>query len=331
MKEHEHAFDGKNILISGGAGFIGSNLAHELVKLKANVEIIDSLIPNQGGNLHNLDGIRDKIKLKIADIRDENVVAGFVKDKDLIFNLAAQTGHMSSVLNPLEDLSMNCCGSLVLLEACKKHNPEAKIIYTGTRDQYGKILYNPVDEKHPTNIIDPNGLSKLIAERYHILYYNMYGIKTTSLRLTNTYGPRQQVKIPDLGFIGWFIRLAVDNKEIKIFGDGKTLRDLNYVDDVIRALLMVGLSKKSNGEIFNLGCGTPVSIIDLAKLITKIADSGSFKLVPYPKERKGIEIGDHIADINKIKKTTGWYPKVTLEEGLKRTIEFYRTNKSEYW
>lgn len=331
MKDFTTEFEDKNVLITGGAGFIGSNLAHELVKLKANVEVFDCLLPSQGGNIYNLDGITNKIKLKIADVRDKNAVVESVKNKDLIFNLASQTGHMGSVLDPLTDLDINCRGSLTLLEACKKHNPNVKIIYSGTRGQYGKIIYNPVDEKHPTNPTDPNGVSKLSAEKYHILFYNIHGVKTTSLRLTNTYGQRQQMKDPDLGFVNWFIRLAMDNKEIKIFGDGKIKRDLNHVDDVVRALLMVSLSKKSNGEIFNLGCGTPISIIDLTKLIIKKVGSGSFKLTPYPKERGKIEIGGYVADISKIKKMVGWLPKTPLEEGLEKTIEFYRKNKPKYW
>jgi nucleoside-diphosphate-sugar epimerase len=323
-------FNNSKVLITGGAGFIGSNLAIKLVDLGARVEIFDSLIPEQGGNLHNLDRINEKIKFTKADIRDEKKITQSVKDKDFLFNLAAYTSHEGSMKDPFTDFDINCRGNLVLLEACRKSNPDIKIIYTGTRGQYGKIIYTPVDEKHPINPTDANGISKTTGEMYNFLFHNFYGLKVTSLRLTNIYGPRHFMKNEKLGFVNWFIRLAMDNKKIKIF-DGSQIRDLNFIDDVVQALLMVAINKKTNGEIFNLGSGKPISILDLTKLIIKIARSGSYEQIPYPKERKKIEIGDYVANFNKIKNLVGWKPKTPLEEGLKKTIEFYRLNKKNYW
>jgi len=323
-------FKETEVLITGGLGFIGSNLAHKLVKLDANVTIVDAMIPEMGGNLYNIYEIRDRVKLNFADIRDENAMNQLVKDKDYIFNLAAQLSHTESMKDPFSDLDINCQGHLILLEACRKFNDDTKIIYTGTRAQYGKILYNPVDEKHPINPTDANGITKHACEQYHLLYYNVYGIKTTSLRLTNTYGPRHQMKHKEQGFVGWFIRQAIDNEEIKIFGDGQQVRDINYVDDVVDALLMAAIDDKVNGEVFNLG-GCPVSLLNLVKLIIDAVGRGTYKLVEYPKEWKKIEIGNYIADITKIKNELGWEPKTDIKEGLIKTVKYYERNKSYYW
>lgn len=330
MKDYESFFKEKSVLITGGAGFVGSNLAHRLVQLDAHVEIVDSLIELQGGNESNLDGIIDKIKFHKGDVRDELLIDKLVKDKDFIFNLAAQTGHKKGMEDPFLDLDINGRGSLVLLEACRKFNSNVKIVYTGSRSQYGKILYTPVDERHPMNSADTNGISKLAGEKYHFLYNSVYGIKTTSLRLTNTFGPRHVMKHAKLGFINWFIRLAMDGKEIQVF-EGVQKRDINYVDDVVGALLMVAVNDESVGEAFNLGTGEFITILDLAKLIVRVAGTGSFKVVPYPKDRAKIEIGDHIADITKIKNVIGWTPEISIQEGLERTVEYYRVNKSKYW
>jgi UDP-glucose 4-epimerase len=326
----EDAYIGKNVLITGGLGFIGSNLAHELVRLGSDVTIIDSLYPKGGGNLFNIKGIEDKIKLNFADMRDTAAVNQLVKDKDYIFNLAAQVSHVESMENPFDDLEINCLGTLTLLEACRKYNCRAKIIFSGTRSQYGKILYTPVDEKHPITPVDTNGISKHAAEQYHLLYYRTYGIRATSLRLTNTYGPRHLMKHSRQGFLNWFIRQAMDNEVIKIFGDGLQIRDFHYVDDVVQAHLLAGESKRSEGDVFNLG-GENSNLINLVKLIIKIAQKGSFELIPFPDERKKIEIGNYIANYEKIKRTLGWEPKIGLEEGIKKTVEFYEKHRKEYW
>lgn len=326
----DYTYRGKKVLITGGLGFIGSNLAHELVKLGSDVTIIDALYPKGGGNLFNIKGVEDKIKLNFADMRDTAAVNQLVKDKDYIFNLAAQLSHVESMENPFEDLEINCLGTLALLEACRKYNCEAKIIFSGTRSQYGKIIYTPVDEKHPITPVDTNGISKNAAEQYHLLYYRTYGIRATSLRLTNTYGPRHLMKHNRQGFLNWFIRQAMDNELIKIYGDGLQIRDFHYVDDVVQAHLLAGESKRSEGDVFNLG-GENSNLINLVKLIIKIAQKGSFELIPFPDERKKIEIGNYIANYEKIKKMLGWEPKIGLEEGIRKTVEFYEKHRKEYW
>lgn len=323
-------YRGKKVLITGGLGFIGSNLAHELVKLGSDVTIIDSLYPKGGGNLFNIKGIEDRIRLNFADIRDEAALFQLVRNKDVIFNLAAQSSHVEGMEYPIDDLVINCLGTLMLLEACRKYNCGTKIVFTGTRSQYGKIAYTPVDEKHPIDPADTNGISKHAAEQYHLLYHRTYGIKSTSLRLTNTYGPGHLMKHSKQGFMNWFIRQAIDNETIKIFGDGLQVRDFHYVDDVVRALLIAGLSKGADGEVFNLG-GESSNLLDLVRLIIKIARKGSFELIPFPDERKKIEIGSYIANYDKIKKLLGWTPLIGLEEGIGKTIEFYEKNRKEYW
>ncbi len=315
---------GKRVLITGGAGFIGSNLAYRLLELGADVTIIDSMLPNTGANAHNIEAIKNKIKFVQADIRD-NIINDLVKDKDYIFHLAALISHSGSMEDPISDMDINVKGTLNLLEACRK-NSKAVLVYTGTRSQYGTPQYLPVDEKHPCNPKDINGINKLTAESYILLYYKLYGIKSVCLRLTNTYGPRHQMKHSRQGFLNWFIRLAMDNKKIQVFGNGENKRDFNYIDDVIDALILIA-DKKAYGEIFNLG-GESASILDLAKAVSGIG--GSYELVPYPDEVKRIEVGDFIASYDKLK-NLGWKPKTSLKDGIQKTKEFYEKNKEYYW
>src|SRR3990172_1432866 len=243
-----------------------------------------------------------------------------VKGQDLIFNLAGTLSHIDSMKDPFTDLEINCVSQLYLLEDCRKNNLNVKILFAGTRGQYGKALYLPVDEKHPMHPIDVNGINNIAGEWYHILYYNAYGIKTTSLRLTNTYGPRHQMKHSKQGFLNWFIRLAIDNEDITIYEPGSQKRDFNYVDDVVEAMLLAMASDKTNGEVFNLGTGEPRSIKDIAEMAVKTAGSGKIKFVPYPEEKKKIEIGDYYSSFKKINQILGWKPKVLLEEGFIRTV-----------
>jgi len=320
-------FEDKNCLVTGGAGFIGSNLVHRLVELGSNVTVIDSLVPFQGGNMFNLEDVKDKIQFKKTDIRED--ITKFVKDKNYIFHLAAHTSHIRSMEHPIEDFQINASSTLNILESCRKSNTNVKIIYTGTRSQYGKIIENPVNESHPLNPLDMNGISKTTAENYCMLYDKAYGIKSVSLRLTNTYGPRQQMKSNKLGFMTWFMRLALDNEDIKVFG-GNQVRDLNFVSDVVDAILL-SVSNKTDGEVLNVGSGTGISLLNLVKKIIQIAGSGSYSIHPFPKNNKNIEIGNHITDITKIKTLIGWRPKVPLEEGLRITFDYYKEHKEKYW
>ena len=324
-------FSKKNVLVTGGLGFIGSTLAHELARYEAKVVIVDSLIPHYGGNMFNINGIEDKVKVNIADVRDEYSLNCLVQNQDCIFNMAGTLSHIDSMRDPQTDLEINCRSQLTILEACRKYNSRVKIIFAGTRGQYGKARYLPVDEKHPMEPIDVNGINNIAGEWYHILYNNVYGIRAVSLRLTNVYGPRHQMKHSRQGFLNWFIRLALDNKVIRIFGDGKQLRDFNYVDDVANAILLSAINEKMNGEVYNLGTANPTSVIDVARLIVKIAGSGKIEFAPFPAQKKVIEIGDYYADYSKIQKVCGWRPEVSLEDGIKYTIEFYQRYRKDYW
>ncbi|MBI3649855.1 MAG: NAD-dependent epimerase/dehydratase family protein [Acidobacteria bacterium] len=326
----EASFAKKNILITGGLGFIGSNLAHRLVALGAQVTLIDSLVPDYGGNPFNLHGIEDRLHLNIADVRDEHSMAYLVQGKDYIFNLAGQVSHIDSMENPYIDLEINVRSQLSIMEACRKNNRAVKIIYTSTRQIYGKPMYLPVDENHIANPTDVNGINKLCGELYHILYNNVYGIRAVSLRLTNTYGPRQLMKHARQGFIGLFIRRIVEGREIQIFGDGSQVRDFNYVDDVVDAMLLAAMNEQANGEIYNLGGDEPISLQALVELMIDLNGGGSYQLVPFPPEKKAIDIGDFYGNYAKIKAALGWYPKTSLRDGLKKTLDYYKENLHWY-
>jgi len=323
-------FTDKNVLITGGLGFIGSTLAIKLAQVDANVTIVDSLIPDSGGNIFNIEPVKDKIKINISDLRDKNSMDYLVKDKEYIFNLAGTLSHIDSMKYPYTDLEINCVGQLNILESCRKNNANAKIVFTGTRGQYGKSLYTPVDEKHPLIPIDVNGINKIAGEQYHILYNKVYGIKTCSLRLTNTYGPRHQMKHHRQGVLNWFIKQVIDGEIIKIYGSGRQVRDTSYVDDVVDALVLAMMNKETAGEVYNIG-GEPLSLIDYVEKSIEIFGSGTYELVKYPDESKDIEIGDYIADYSKFTKVTGWKPIIYLEEGIRRTLAYYNQNKSKYW
>ena len=330
MDPREHYRD-KRVMLTGGLGFIGSNLAHRLVEYGADVLIVDSLIPEYGGNLFNVEGIKDRVRINIADVRDASGMRYLVRGQDYIFNLAGQVSHIDSMNDPFTDLEINCRSQLSLLEACRRNNPSVKIIYASTRQIYGAPDYLPVDEKHLLHPTDVNGINKMAGEWYHILYSNVYGIRATSLRLTNTYGPRLLMKHNRQGFIGWFIRLAIDGEEISLYGDGTQLRDLNYVDDVVEALLLAGATDMVNGNVYNLGGPEPVSLLQTVETLMEFCPQASFKLVPFPPEKKRIDIGDYYGDYTKIRKALGWEPRVSLREGLSKTIEYYREHKAHYW
>lgn len=324
-------FANKRIMITGGLGFIGSNLARRLVDLGAHVLLVDSLVPSYGGNLFNVYGIENSVQVNIADVRDEYSMDYLVRGHDVIFNLAGQVSHIDSMRDPYTDLEINCRAQLSILEACRKHNPAVQVLFSGTRQQYGRPLYLPVDEKHPMYPTDVNGVNKLAGEWYHVVYHRAYGLRTCSLRLTNTYGPRMLVKNSRQTALGWFARLAIDNQEIEIWGDGKQLRDYNYVDDVVDAFLRAAASEKACGQVYNLGGRQPVSHLELIETLIAVAGSGSYRLLAWPPERQKIDIGDVYSSYALIHETLGWEPQVELREGLERTVEFYRQYKEKYW
>jgi len=304
----------KHILVTGGLGFIGSNLARRLVDLGAHVTLIDSLIPEYGGNRFNIAGYADRLQVNIADVRDTYAMRALVQGQDILFNLAGQVSHIDSMTDPFTDLEINTRSQLSILEACRYENPAIKIVYAGTRQQYGKPDYLPLDEEHRQNPTDVNGVNKLAGEQYHILYHNAYGLRATSLRLTNTYGPRQLISHNRQGFIGWFVRLAVEGKEIQLYGDGQQRRDLCYVDDVVDAFLRVGATDKSDGQVYNLGGQEPITLLALAQLLVEIAGHGSVRLVPWPPERQRIDIGDVYSSYARIEEVLEWRPITPLHE-----------------
>lgn len=333
MTEAEAAAEkyvGRRVLITGGLGFIGSTLAHAIVPFATRVTLIDSLIPDYGGNLYNIATIADRVNVNISDVRDRYAMNYLVQGHDVMFNLAGTLSHVDSMLNPQIDLEINCNSQLSILEACRANNRDIKIIFAGTRGQYGRAQYLPVDEKHPTFPTDVNGINNNAGEAYHLLYNDVYGLRATSLRLTNTFGPRHQMRHHRQGIINWFIRLALEGKPITIYGDGTQVRDTNYVTDVVRALLLAGADERTNGEVYNIG-GEPTDLLQLAQLISSLADSPGFSTIPYPDDAKAIEIGDYVADWSKAKTVLGWHPRVSLKQGIRMTIDYYRKHHEHYW
>jgi UDP-glucose 4-epimerase len=323
------SFRNARVLITGGLGFIGSNLARRLVEAGARVTLVDSLIPEYGGNLFNVEDLRGKVTVNIADVRDEHSMKHLVLGQDVLFNLAGQTSHMDSLQDPYTDLEINCRAQLSILETCRQYNPDIKIVFASTRQIYGKPEYLPVDEKHLLRPTDVNGINKMAGEWYHILYNNVYGIRACALRLTNTYGPRMRVKDARQTFLGIWIKSLVEGNPFDVWG-GDQLRDFTYVDDAVEALLLAATKEEANGQIYNLGGCEVISLRELADLLVKIHSSGNFHVRVFPNDRKRIDIGDYYADDSKIRSELGWAPQVNLEEGLTRSLDYYRCNLANY-
>jgi UDP-glucose 4-epimerase len=321
------SYAGKRVLITGGLGFIGSNLARRLVEAGAEVVLVDSLIPEYGGSRANIAGIEDRVQVNVSDVRDEHSLPALVAGKDVLFNLAGQTSHVDSLHDPYTDLEINCRAQLSILEACRRENPGVKIVFASTRQLYGRPRYLPVDEKHPLAPVDPNGVNKAAGESYHLVYGAVHGLRTSVLRLTNTYGPRMRVKDDRQTFLGVWLRLAVQGEEVLVFGDGTQKRDFTYVDDAVDAFLLAGSRDEADGEIFNIGgVDPPIALRDLAGLV-----GARYRLVPFPDDRRSIDIGDYYADDSKLRERLGWEPKVPLAEGLRRSLEYYREHGASYW
>ena len=320
-----------DVLVTGGLGFIGSALARRLIEIGARVTLVDSLIPEYGGNPFNIQDIRDRVTVDLTDVRNAAAMSSLIKKRQFLFNLAGQTSHLDSMTDPVTDLNINAAAQLHILEACRLHNRDLKIVFASTRQVYGRPQYLPVDENHPINPIDVNGINKLAGEWYHLLYNDVYKIRACALRLTNTYGPGMRVKDARQTFLGIWIRRLIGQKSIQVFGNGKQRRDFNFVTDVVDALLRVAASDAANGQVFNLGHSECVSLKELATLLAKLNGGGDYELIPFPDDRKAIDIGDYYGDFRKIDKALGWQPKVTLEQGLKQTLEYYRANHARYW
>jgi len=328
--DYQGFYRDRPVMITGGAGFIGSNLAHHLVALDAEVLLVDSLIPDYGGNLFNIRGIEDRVRMNIADVRQESTMSYLVRHVDVIFNLAGQVSHIDSMRDPYTDLEINCRSQLSILEACRRNNPKVKVVFAGTRQVYGKPDFLPVTEQHLVRPTDVNGINKVAGEYYHLVYNNVFGVRACSLRLTNIYGPRQLVKHSRQGFIGWFIRLAVEDREIEVYGDGSQLRDFVFVDDAADAFLRAGASDACNGEVFNVGGIEPVSHRDLVQLLIEVAGSGRVRYIDWPADKKAIDIGSFYADSSRFRAVTGWEPRVGLRDGFERTVAYYRQHLQHY-
>ncbi len=328
--DYRDFYRGRRVMVTGGLGFIGSNLARSLAALGADVLLVDSLIPEYGGHLFNIDGIESQVRVNIADIRQRTTMNYLVRDREVIFNLAGQVSHIDSMLDPYNDLEINCKSQLTVLEACRRNNPDAKVVFAGTRQVYGKPDRLPVDETHLVRPTDINGINKVAGEYYHLVYNNVFGVRACSLRLTNIYGPRQLVRHNRQGFIGWFIRLVVEDKEIQIFGDGQQLRDFVYVEDAADAFLRAGATDDVNGQVFNVGGAQPISHLELVALLIETAGTGSYRLVEWPADKKVIDIGSFYADSTRFRLATGWVPPTTLREGLAQTITYYRQHLPRY-
>lgn len=324
-------YRGKNVLITGGLGFIGSNLAQALVPLGSSVTTLDALLPQFGGNPFNLQGINDRVRVVNGDIRDPTVLQAVVPGADVIFNLAAQVSYTDSLLDPFLDVDINCVGHLHLLEAVRTGAKGAKVCFASSRLVYGKILTLPVDESHPTNPLSIYGVHKLAAEKYHRIYFDRYGVRSSILRIPNPYGPRQQMKHSKYSIVGWFIRSALEGGTLRVFGTGEQERDYLYVDDIVDAFLRLGASDRTDGETYNIGSAEVVRFVDMVDEVLRAVGSGEKKYVPWPSDYERNETGSYHADTRKIAAAVGWQPRVPLPEGIQRTVAYYRRHRDHYW
>ena len=325
-----NAFAGKSVLVTGGLGFLGSNIGRRLVALGARVTLMDSMIPEYGGNRFNVADLEGKVEINIADVRDRSAMDYLIRGRDYLFNFAGQVSHIDSMKDPFTDLDINCKSQLSILESCRANNRGVKVLFAGSRQVYGRPQYLPVDEKHPTLPVDVNGINKIAGEWYHLLYNDVHGVRAVSLRLTNTYGPGQLLKHNRQGFIPWFLRKVVEGDEIQLYGDGAQQRDLNHVDDVVEAFLIAAADERSNGKVYNLAGTPPVSLRELAETMVAVAGKGRISFIPWPPEKKAIDIGSYYGTSALIERELGWRPRVALRDGLERTIRYYQTNYAHY-
>lgn len=325
------AYTSRRVLITGGLGFLGSNLAHRLVELGARVTILDALLPLYGGNGFNVADIQDKVDVEIGDVRDEKLVGRLIKGCHYVFHFAAQVSYIDSAKLPFLDLDLNCGGTLKVLEACRKRAPEAKILFSSSRMVLGRLQYTPVDEEHPTQPLTIYGVHKLACEKYCDFYHRTYGLHTVVLRISNPYGPRQQMKHSKYSILGWFMRQAMEGQTIRIFGDGEQIRDYVYVDDIVRLFLRAGATPATDGLVLNAGSGVGTRFADAVQTVIEIVGNGDTLYVPWPDDYERVETGDFVADMARVRSILGWQEGVGLREGLHRTYEYYRKNFSHYW
>lgn len=324
-------YRGKNVLITGGLGFLGSNVAQALVPLASRVTVLDAQFPQYGANPFNLHGIEDLVRVVQGDIRDPKVLSVVVPGTDVIFNFAAQVSYVDSATEPFLDVDVNCVGHLHVLEAVCKYAPTAKICFSSSRLVYGRILTTPVDETHPTQPLSIYGVHKLAAEKYYRIYFDTKAVRSSVVRIPNPYGPRQQMKHAKYSIVGWFVRQALDDLELTVFGDGTQERDYLYSDDVVDAFLRVGATDRTDGEVYNIGTDERVRFVDMVDTVISVVGSGRKVHVPWPEAYEKNETGSYRADTRKIGSAVGWRPSTRLADGIRRTVEYYRAHRSHYW
>ncbi len=328
---HDRHWRDRRVLITGGLGFLGSNLALRLVEAGAQVTLVDAMLPDLGGNLFNVDPVRERVVVNFADVRDEHLMALMVDGMDVVFHLAAQVSHVKSLSDPYPDIDINLKGTAALLEAVRKVNRRALVVRTGTRGQYGAATRLPVDELAPTYPKGLHEISQLTAEKMLQMYHEVHGVPVVMLRLTNIYGPRAQMRSSHYGVANWLIRLALDGKPITLFGDGLIQRDFVYVDDCVDAMMAAAASSACDGEILNVGDDRPSTFKELAETICAAVPEAAIVYTDFSPERKAQEPGNFYSDIAKIGRLIGWRPTTPLGEGVRRTVEFYRRHREHYW
>lgn len=324
-------FANKNVMITGGLGMIGSTIAHKLVPLGARVTLVDAFIEPYGANDYNIEGIRDNVQISVTDIRDKDAIRHLVKKQDIIFNLAGQVSHNDSLKNPFLDADINYIGHLNVLECVRRNAPEAVVLFAGSRLQFGRIEKNPVDESHPLQPRTPYALNKTAAENMYLFYHQVHRLRCVVFRIANPYGPRSQMKHSKYSMVNWFIRQAMDNQAIKVFGDGLQVRDYIYVDDLAEAFIRAAVSEACMGNVFNVGSGVGTRFRDMAETIVRAAKGGTVEFVPWPHDYINVETGDYVTDIARICEAVSWRPATAFDVGIERTVAYYRKNKSYYW
>ena len=327
----EQKLSGKQVMITGGLGMLGSSIAHQLVKYKAKVTIVDACIEPYGANMFNLEGIQGRVNLNIADIRDKEAIKFLVREKDIIFNFAAQVSHNDSIDDPFLDADINYIGHLNVLESVRQFNPSAKVLFSGSRLQFGPIESIPVGEDHPLRPKTPYAFNKTMAENMYRFYHEVHGIPCIIFRIANPYGIRCQMKHSKYSIINYFIRKAMEDKPITIFGDGKQLRDYIYLGDLVSAFLLASITDEAEGEVFNVGSGVGTRFKDMVNMVAEVVGKGEVVHVPWPEDYLNVETGDYITDISKMSKMLGWQPLIGLREGIEMTHVYYEKHQAQYF